>query len=97
MYEERHVEAEDGIRLYCRDYPHPSARVPVLCLPGLTIQLLSDGKMVKGLIGLRKNPSHTGQPNMSDSLNIWGKACLCRGQGGCIIALGLGIKCNPCF
>ena len=36
MYEERHVEAEDGIRLYCRDYPNPSARPPVLCLPGLT-------------------------------------------------------------
>ena len=36
MYEERHVEADDGIRIYCRDYPHPSARVPVLCLPGLT-------------------------------------------------------------
>jgi pimeloyl-ACP methyl ester carboxylesterase len=36
MYEESHVEAADGVRLYCRDYPNPSARLPVLCLPGLT-------------------------------------------------------------
>jgi pimeloyl-ACP methyl ester carboxylesterase len=33
MYEERFVVAADGIRLYCRDYPNPSARPPVLCLP----------------------------------------------------------------
>jgi pimeloyl-ACP methyl ester carboxylesterase len=26
----------DGLRLYARDYPHASAAVPVLCLPGLT-------------------------------------------------------------
>lgn len=36
MYEESHVEAADGVRLYCRDYPNPSVRLPVLCLPGLT-------------------------------------------------------------
>ncbi len=36
MYEESHVEAADGVRLYCRDYPNPSTRLPVLCLPGLT-------------------------------------------------------------
>ncbi len=36
MYKERFVVAADGIRLYCRDYPNPSARPPVLCLPGLT-------------------------------------------------------------
>jgi len=36
MYEERYVEAADGLRLYCRDYPNPSPRSAVLCLPGLT-------------------------------------------------------------
>ena len=36
MYEERYVEAADGLRLYCRDYPNPSSRSVVLCLPGLT-------------------------------------------------------------
>ena len=36
MYEERYVEAADGLRLYCRDYPNPSPRSVVLCLPGLT-------------------------------------------------------------
>lgn len=35
-YEERYVEAADGLRLYCRDYPGPSGALPVLCLPGLT-------------------------------------------------------------
>ncbi len=36
MYEERFVEAADGLRLYFRDYPNASPRPPVLCLPGLT-------------------------------------------------------------
>jgi pimeloyl-ACP methyl ester carboxylesterase len=36
MYEERYVEAADGLRLYARDYPNASSRPPVLCLPGLT-------------------------------------------------------------
>lgn len=36
MYEERYIEAADGLRLYCRDYPNPSPRSVVLCLPGLT-------------------------------------------------------------
>ena len=36
IYEEHYVETADGVRLYCRDYPNPSARPPVLCLPGLT-------------------------------------------------------------
>ena len=36
MYEERYIEAADGLRLYCRDYPDPSPRSAVLCLPGLT-------------------------------------------------------------
>ncbi|MDH3953014.1 MAG: alpha/beta hydrolase, partial [Gammaproteobacteria bacterium] len=35
-YEEHYVVAADGVRLYCRDYPNPAARPPVLCLPGLT-------------------------------------------------------------
>ena len=35
-YEERWFDAADGLRLYYRDYPNASARVPVLCLPGLT-------------------------------------------------------------
>jgi pimeloyl-ACP methyl ester carboxylesterase len=36
MYEERYLEAADGLRLYARDYPNASPRPPVLCLPGLT-------------------------------------------------------------
>ena len=36
VYEERYVETADGLRLYCRDYASPTARPPVLCLPGLT-------------------------------------------------------------
>lgn len=36
QYEECYVEAADGVRLYCRDYPNPSSLPPVLCLPGLT-------------------------------------------------------------
>ena len=36
MYEERYLEAADGLRLYARDYPNASSRPPVLCLPGLT-------------------------------------------------------------
>jgi len=36
IYEERYVEAADGLRLYTRDYPNASPRPAVLCLPGLT-------------------------------------------------------------
>lgn len=36
MFEECHVEAADGLRLYYRDYPNVSPRPPVICLPGLT-------------------------------------------------------------
>mgnify|MGYP001827459855 CR=1 FL=1 len=36
MFEECHVEAADGLRLYYRDYPNVSSRPPVICLPGLT-------------------------------------------------------------
>ena len=36
MFEECHVEAADGLRLYYRDYPNVSPRSPVICLPGLT-------------------------------------------------------------
>jgi pimeloyl-ACP methyl ester carboxylesterase len=36
-YVERHLSAQDGLRLYYRDYGDPlSARLPVVCLPGLT-------------------------------------------------------------
>jgi pimeloyl-ACP methyl ester carboxylesterase len=36
-YRERLISAQDGIRLYCRDYGDPlSGRTPVLCLSGLT-------------------------------------------------------------
>lgn len=35
-YDERFLQAPDGLRLYFRDFPNPSARLPVLCLPGLT-------------------------------------------------------------
>lgn len=36
-YVERHLTAQDGLRLYYRDYGDPlSARLPVLCLSGLT-------------------------------------------------------------
>lgn len=36
LFEERWFDAQDGLRLYYRDYPNASARAPVLCLPGLT-------------------------------------------------------------
>jgi pimeloyl-ACP methyl ester carboxylesterase len=36
MYQECFAETADGLRLYYRDYSHASARIPVLCLPGLT-------------------------------------------------------------
>jgi len=36
MFEECHVNATDGLRLYYRDYPNVSSRPPVICLPGLT-------------------------------------------------------------
>jgi pimeloyl-ACP methyl ester carboxylesterase len=36
MYEERYIEAPDGLRLYFRDYSGPFPGSPVLCLPGLT-------------------------------------------------------------
>jgi pimeloyl-ACP methyl ester carboxylesterase len=36
-YLERYFSAQDGLRLYCRDYGDPlSARLPVLCLSGVT-------------------------------------------------------------
>ncbi|HZS82684.1 MAG TPA: alpha/beta hydrolase [Stellaceae bacterium] len=36
-YRERLISAQDGLRLYCRDYGDPSSsRTPVLCLTGLT-------------------------------------------------------------
>jgi pimeloyl-ACP methyl ester carboxylesterase len=37
LYRERHLTAQDGLRLYYRDYGDPrSRRLPVLCLTGLT-------------------------------------------------------------
>lgn len=34
---ERYYASDDGLRLYCRDYPGPTPEAPVLlCLPGLT-------------------------------------------------------------
>ncbi|MCE4540499.1 alpha/beta hydrolase [Pelomonas sp. P7] len=34
---DRYYTSDDGLRLYCRDYPGPTADAPVLvCLPGLT-------------------------------------------------------------
>jgi pimeloyl-ACP methyl ester carboxylesterase len=36
MFEECHLKAADGVRLYYRDYPSAASRPPVLCLPGLT-------------------------------------------------------------
>jgi pimeloyl-ACP methyl ester carboxylesterase len=37
VYRERRLTSQDGLSLYYRDYGDPmSARVPVLCLPGLT-------------------------------------------------------------
>ncbi len=36
MFEECHVEAADGLRLYYRNYANVSPRSPVICLPGLT-------------------------------------------------------------
>ena len=36
MFDECHLEAADGLRLYYRDYPSASPRTPILCLPGLT-------------------------------------------------------------
>jgi pimeloyl-ACP methyl ester carboxylesterase len=36
VYEERYYQSDDGLRLYCRDYPGPGHGIPVLCLPGLT-------------------------------------------------------------
>lgn len=35
-YREHHYKSSDGLNLYYRDYPHSSARTPVLCIPGLT-------------------------------------------------------------
>ena len=35
-YEERLYLSKDGLRLYYRDYPNPSPKTPVLCVPGLT-------------------------------------------------------------
>jgi pimeloyl-ACP methyl ester carboxylesterase len=36
-YRERWISAQDGLRLYCRDYGDPAGRrLPVLCLTGLT-------------------------------------------------------------
>ena len=35
-YEDRYYTGADGLRLYFRDYPGPSNKMPVLCLPGLT-------------------------------------------------------------
>jgi pimeloyl-ACP methyl ester carboxylesterase len=35
-FEERFYLSKDGLRLFYRDYPSPSAKTPVLCIPGLT-------------------------------------------------------------
>ncbi len=35
-YENRYWWSNDGLRLHYRDYPGPSGRPPILCLPGLT-------------------------------------------------------------
>ncbi len=35
-YTEQYYESHDGLRLYYRRYGDPGARVPLLCLPGLT-------------------------------------------------------------
>ncbi len=35
-YEDIYYQSEDGLRLYARDYPHPTAEHVVLCMHGLT-------------------------------------------------------------
>lgn len=35
-WQDRHYTSPDGLALYYRDYPAQTARLPVLCLPGLT-------------------------------------------------------------
>jgi pimeloyl-ACP methyl ester carboxylesterase len=35
-FEERFTLSQDGLRLFYRDYPGPTGRTPVLCIPGLT-------------------------------------------------------------
>ena len=35
-YTDRFWTSQDGLKLHFRDYPGPSDRPPILCLPGLT-------------------------------------------------------------
>ena len=35
-YSEKYINSRDGLRLYYRDYPNASSKIPVLCLPGVT-------------------------------------------------------------
>jgi pimeloyl-ACP methyl ester carboxylesterase len=35
-FKERYYNSTDGLNLYYRDYPRPSGRTPILCIPGLT-------------------------------------------------------------
>ena len=35
-YEDRYFVVRDGLKLHFRDYPGPSGKPPILCLPGLT-------------------------------------------------------------
>ncbi len=36
VFEDHYWESADGLRLHYRDYPGPTARPPLICLPGLT-------------------------------------------------------------
>ena len=50
-YEDRHVQAADGVRLHLRDYPGRADRPPILCLPGLTRNVRDYAELAGRLAG----------------------------------------------
>jgi pimeloyl-ACP methyl ester carboxylesterase len=53
-FEERFYLSKDGLRLFFRDYPSPSAKTPVLCIPGLTRNARDFDFIAAHIAGIRR-------------------------------------------
>ncbi len=53
-YEDRYWESDDGLKLHYRDYPGDAAKMPIICVPGLTRNVRDFAHLGNWLDGKRR-------------------------------------------